>query len=93
MDLCGFGLLDALMGLNGPSESDGLLCFELGYFFQKTREKTGKKEKKNHFHASRGENARLSHNWISLKFSSLLGTGHSPWPCILSSGPASAESG
>jgi len=29
-------------------------------FFQKTKEKTGKKEKKNHFQASRGENARLS---------------------------------
>tara|TARA_R110002050_G_scaffold91784_4_gene192516 strand:+ start:794 stop:1006 length:213 start_codon:yes stop_codon:yes gene_type:complete len=40
-----------------------LVCGNLiGRFFQKTKEKTGKKEKKNHLEAGRGENARLDLN-------------------------------
>jgi len=39
-----------------------LMSFEQGDFFQKTKEKTGKKEKKNHLEAGRGENARLDPN-------------------------------
>tara|TARA_R110002050_G_scaffold82066_2_gene175700 strand:- start:377 stop:493 length:117 start_codon:yes stop_codon:yes gene_type:complete len=38
------------------------MLFGQGDFFQKTKEKTGKKEKKNHLEAGRGENARLDPN-------------------------------
>lgn len=46
MDLCCFGSRQGWMDLNAPSESSGLLCFEQRYFFQKTKKKTGKKERK-----------------------------------------------
>ncbi len=46
MDLCRFGLRQGWMDLNAPSESDGLLCFEQRYFFQKTKKKNRQKERK-----------------------------------------------
>jgi len=36
--------------------------------FFENKEKNRQKKKENHFQASRGENARLSPNWISLKY-------------------------